>query len=316
MPAAEEPILIVILGPTASGKTALALAIAENLKEKGGAEIVSCDSVAVYREFEIGTAKPTPEERSRAPHHMIDVASADEPLTAGEYARRARAVLQEIKARGRAPIVAGGTGLYLRALLEGLSPAPPRAEELRQRLRGRAAEHGSEYLHRMLARMDRASASRIHANDTPKLIRALEVCLTTRQPLTEHWRQGRDPLRGFHIVRVGLDPDRGLLYRRINERAQQMFEMGLVDETRRLIERYGRPAAPNHPLNSLGYRQAVQLLDGELTLEQAIAAAQQGHRNYAKRQMTWFRREQDVHWIRGFGDDPEVQRQVAELLSR
>ncbi len=303
-PAQPEALLVVVLGPTASGKTALSLALAERFH----GEIVSCDSVAMYREFDIGTAKPTSSERGRAPHHLFDCVAPTSHITAGEYARQARQVLEEIKGRGHLPILVGGTGLYLRALLEGLFPGPQRSEELRERLREQAASRGGEYLHRVLRHLDRAAAEKIHANDTPKLIRAIEVCLASRQKMTELWQRGRDPLRGFRILRLGLDPDRQALYDRINRRAQQMFEAGLVEETRRLLEEYGVAAGP---LSSLGYKQAVQLIRGELTREQALQAAQQAHRNYAKRQMTWFRRESEVHWLRGFGDDAQVQDQAA-----
>jgi tRNA dimethylallyltransferase len=293
------PLLIVIFGPTASGKTALSLALAE----KFAGEIVNCDSVAMYREFDIGTAKPSAAERARAPHHLFDCLDPTEYMTAGAYARRARQVLADISARSHLPIVVGGTGLYLRALLEGLFPGPERSEELRDRLRERAANRGSDYLHKILVRLDPAAAEKIHANDVPKLIRAIEVCLASRQKLTELWQQGRDPLRGFRIVRLGLDPDRAALYERINRRAVRMFEDGLIEETQRLLEKYGLGA---RPLASLGYKQAVQLLRGELSREQAVQAAQQAHRNYAKRQMTWFRREPEVIWLKGFGDDPQI----------
>jgi tRNA dimethylallyltransferase len=275
------------------------------LAERFGGEIVNCDSVAMYREFELGTAKPTAVERARAPHHLFDCAAPTEYMTAGEYARRARQVLGEIAARRHLPIVVGGTGLYLRALLEGLFPGPQRSDELRERLRERAASQGSGYLHRILTRLDRAGAQRIHANDTPKLIRAIEVCLASRRKMTELWQQGRDPLRGFRILRLGLDPDRAALYDRINRRAQRMFEEGLVEETAGLLQKYGAAAAPS--LDSLGYKQAVQLLQGQATPEQALQSAQQAHRNYAKRQMTWFRREPDVVWLKGFGDEQAIQ---------
>ncbi len=302
----SEPLLVVILGPTASGKTALSLAIAG----KFHGEIVNCDSVAMYRDFNIGTAKPSPEERGRAPHHLFDFVDPTSFMTAGEYARLARQELREICARKHLPIVVGGTGLYLRALLEGLFPGPERSEELRERLRERAASRGSTYLHRILGRLDSAAAEKIHANDTPKLIRAIEVCLAARSKMTELWQQGRDPLRGFRILRLGLDPDRAALYARINERAEKMFESGLIEETETLCKKYG-PGV--RPLASLGYRQAAQLLEGTLTRDQAIQAAQQAHRNYAKRQMTWFRREPDVVWLTGFGDDPKLQ---AEAIAK
>jgi len=307
----SDPLLVVILGPTASGKSALAIQLAQQF----AGEVVSCDSVALYRYFEIGTAKPTREQRASAPHHLLDVAEPDEPFTAGEYARRARQAVHEIAQGGRLPIVVAGTGLYLRALLEGLFPGPQRSEELRVRLRASAAKRGSPYLHRMLARIDPEAAAKIHANDLPKLVRAIEVCLASRAQMSELWKQrGRDPLRGFRVLRIGLNPPREKLYDRINQRALQMFEQGLIEETRALRERYGERKSVT-PLDSLGYKQAAQMLRGELTREQAIAAAQQGHRNYAKRQITWFRREPDVLWLAGFGDDPEIARQAAELVS-
>ena len=248
-----HPLLVVILGPTASGKTALSLAVAEKFE----GEIVNCDSVALYREFEIGTAKPTPEERARVPHHLFDLAGPEEELTAGEYARSARQVLNEIRERGHLPIIVGGTGLYLRALVEGLFPGPERSEELRARLRARAKERETGYLHRILMRLDRAAAGKIHPNDIPKLIRAIEVCLASHQPMTEIWKRGRDPLTAFRIVRIGLDPERNALYDRINQRAHQMFEIGLVQETAGILKKYGKSA---RPLSSLGYRQALQVL--------------------------------------------------------
>jgi tRNA dimethylallyltransferase len=307
-PSQAEPLLVVILGPTASGKSALAIELAQRF----GGEVVSCDSVAVYRHFEIGTAKPTRDQRALVPHHLLDIAEPDEPFTAGDYARQARAVIGEISGRGHLPIVVGGTGLYLRALLEGLFPGPARSEELRERLRARAAERGSPHLHRMLARLDPEAAGKIHANDLAKIIRAVEVCLTSRAQMSELWKQrGRDPLQGFRVLRIGLNPPREKLYERINLRAQQMFEDGLVEETKALIDRYPNAA----PLNSLGYKQAAQLLRGELTREQAVAAAQQGHRNYAKRQMTWFRREPEVRWLEGFGDESGIVRQAEEMVS-
>jgi tRNA dimethylallyltransferase len=306
-PAQPQPLLLVVLGPTASGKTALSLSLAERFH----GEIVNCDSVAMYREFDIGTAKPTPSERARAPHHLFDCVPPTGNITAGEYARLARQVLEEIKARGHLPIVVGGTGLYLRALIEGLLRGPQRSDQLRERLRERAESRGSTYLHRMLRRLDRVAADKIHGNDTPKLIRAIEVCLVSREKITELWQQqGPGGLSGFRILRLGLDPERAALYDRINHRAQMMLEAGLVEETQRLLEKYGESAGP---LSSLGYRQAVRLLRGELTREQALQAAQQAHRNYAKRQMTWFRREPEVNWLRGFGDDKHIQRQAVAI---
>ena len=303
----DDALLVVVLGPTGSGKTALSLALAEQFR----GEIVNCDSVACYREFEIGTAKPTPDERSRAPHHLFDFVGPTDYITAGEYARLARQTLAEIQSRRNLPIVVGGTGLYLRALLEGLFPGPQRSEELRERLQEKARQKGPAYLHRTLERLDSAAAERIHANDVPKLIRAIEVCLASRQKMTELWKQGRPALAGFHILRIGLDPDRNELYRRINQRAQRMFELGLGEETRRLREKFGDDA---RPLAALGYKQCVQLLRREIDAATALQLAEQGHRNYAKRQMTWFRREPEVNWLKGFGEDPVIQQKAMALI--
>jgi len=301
--ASTDPLLVVLLGPTASGKTSLSLALAERFN----GEIVSCDSVALYREFDIGTAKPTPAERASVPHHLIDVVDPTEAVTAGDYARRARETLAEIRGRQKLPIMVGGTGLYLRALLDGLFAGPHRSEELRERLRARAAERGPAHLHKILLRLDPDAAGKIHANDTPKIIRAIEVCLSAKAPMTQLWNESRAPLAGFRIMRLGLNPERDALYDRINQRCRQMFEQGLIEETKSLLEKYG--ASP-WPLSSLGYKQAAQFLRGELTRAQALEAAQQAHRNYAKRQMTWFRREPDVRWLAGFGDDPHIAREV------
>lgn len=300
----REPLVVVVLGPTASGKTALALAIARHFR----GEIVNCDSIAMYRDFEIGTAKSNAAERAEIPHHLLDCVDPLADVTAGEYARQARQALSDIHQRGGLPIVSGGTGLYLRAMIEGLFTGPQRSEDLRSRLRGRVEKRGPEHLHRILCRLDPTAASRIHANDVPKVIRAIEVCLASRKldrrTMTELWQQGREPLRGFRILRLGLGPERELLYERINERAATMFDRGLIAETQKLLETYGEQA---RPLASLGYKQAMQFLRGELDRAAALAAAQQAHRNYAKRQMTWFRREPDVDWLPGAGDDPAIQ---------
>jgi tRNA dimethylallyltransferase len=276
----------------------------------------------MYREFEIGTAKPSAAERAEIPHHLVDCVDPLDDVSAGEYARLGRQVLGEIEKRKRLPIVSGGTGLYLRALVEGLFPGPQRSEELRDRLRGRAEKYGAEHLHRILRRLDASAARRIHPHDVPKVIRAIEVCLASRPPfrrtMTELWQQGREPLHGFRILRLGLNPEREGLYARINQRAANMFDQGrpaggLIAETEKLLAKYGDQA---RPLASLGYKQAVQFLRGELDRESALAAAQQAHRNYAKRQITWFRREPDVHWLAGFGDDPAIQEESIATVER
>jgi tRNA dimethylallyltransferase len=304
VPAKTDSLAVLLLGPTGSGKTALSL----ELGERFGGEIVSCDSVAVYRGMDVGTAKPTKEERARLPHHLIDVADPDQPFTAGAYSRAARAALREIAGRGRLPIVTGGTGLYLRSLTDGLFAGPERQQEIRARLESSREKHGEGWLHRLLVRLDPASAKRIHANDASKLIRAIEVCLAARKPLSQVL--ARDPLTGFRLLRIGLNPPRQELYARLNLRAAEMFAAGLVEETRSLLARYG----PVKALDSLGYRQALAVLAGTLSAEAAIEAAKKGHRNYAKRQLTWFRREPEVHWIAGFGDEPQTLREANELM--
>ncbi len=318
-PLAEDPAkpdsaypLLVVAGPTASGKTALALRLAEDLLPGARGEIVSCDSVAVYRLMEIGTAKPSAGERARIPHHGLDLFWPDEGCTAGDFARHARSAIADIRSRGRIPILAGGTGLYLRATLEGLAPAPQRNEALRERLRERRERRGSAWLHRLLARLDPDAAGRIHANDAPKLIRSLEVTLAARQPQTQQWQAGRAALHGYNVLKLALGPPRPALYARINYRAAAMFERGLLAETAALRERFG---AECRALRALGYAQAAEVLDGRSPLAEAIAAVQQGHRNYAKRQLTWFRREKAMHWLDGFGEDAAVQNEARRLAA-
>jgi tRNA dimethylallyltransferase len=300
--------LIILVGPTASGKTSLALRLAEEFN----GEIVSCDSVAVYREMEIGTAKPTHEERTLVQHHMIDIAWPNEACTAGDYSRLARESLTGITERGHLPIIAGGTGLYLRALIDGLFPAPAQPPGLRERLRQCAATRGPTYLHRLLTRLDPAAAAAIHSNDVPKVVRAIEVSLAAKQPLTQQWEKGRDALTGYRILRLGLNPPRPRLYERINQRAAAMFDRGLVEETERLVARYGESC---RPFTSLGYAEAVTVLRGQLTRDQAVAQAQQGHRNYAKRQLTWFRRETGMHWLAGCGGDEDITDKALHLVT-
>ena len=304
----SAPLAVLLLGPTGSGKTALSLRLAEFFN----GEIVSCDSVAVYRGMDLGSAKPTPAERRQAPHHLIDVANPDEPYTAGAYSRAARIALREITARHHLPIVTGGTGLYLRALTEGLFAGPARHEDLRDRLRLSAERHGSAWLHRILTRLDPPTATRIHANDTPKLIRAIEVSLAGKKPMSQ--QLARDPLTGFRLLRIGLNPPRKALYDRLNRRCAEMFAAGLIEETRTILTRYGRGQSRAQALNSLGYRQALAVLDGAFTEPEALTAAQQGHRNYAKRQLTWFRREPEVRWLTAFGDDPATADEAITLV--
>jgi len=302
--------LAVVLGPTGSGKSDLSLCIAHSV----GGEIVNCDSVQVYRGFDIGTAKVPPAERQGVPHHLIDIVGPTDLFTAGDYARAAESVVREISARGRIAVLVGGTGFYLRGLLEGLSPGPTRDDALRGRLLERERKHPGS-IHRILARLDPASAARIHPNDKNKTMRALEVRLLEGAPLSAMFQRGRAPLGGFLPVKIGLDPPRDLLYARLNERARKMFDPGrLIDEVRRLLSAGVPPEAK--PFESLGYKQALQMLQGRITAQQALESTQQETRRYAKRQLTWFRREQNVEWIAGFGDEPRVQTEALAILRR
>lgn len=309
----QERPLIAILGPTGAGKSELALCVAEAF----GGEVLNCDSLQIYRYFDIGTAKLAPEDRRGIVHHLIDSLNPDQVSTAGEYARLARPILLEVSARARLPVIAGGTGFYLRALLDGLFVGPSRDEALRQRLAARHLRRPGS-IHRLLARFDREAARRIHPNDLPKLIRALEVCLLTRGSVTEMFRAGRDALSGYRVLKIGLTPPRDQLYERLDRRAGQMFDGGLIDEVRSILARGFAPTAK--PFESHGYRQAIQVLNGELTVKQAIFYAQRNTRRYAKRQMTWFRQEQAVEWFRGFGGDDVIQQaainRVRDFLSQ
>lgn len=299
--------LVAIAGPTGSGKSDLALALAEEYR----GEVVNCDSLQVYRHFDLGTAKLPLPERHGVPHHLIDIVNPDELFTAGEYARRARVVLGEISRRHNLPIVAGGTGFYLRALLDGLFEGPERNEEMRERLARRERRRPAS-LHRILRRLDPVAARSIHANDLPKVTRALEVCLLTRQRVSELFRAGRDALFGYRTLKLALAPGRDALYARLDERCRRMFESGLVDEVKRIVA-LGYPPE-SKPFESHGYKQALQLLRGELTLKEAIFYAQRNTRRYAKRQMTWFRQERGMVWLKGFGEEPGIRADARELV--
>ncbi len=292
--------LIAVLGPTGSGKSQLALALADKLN----GEIVNFDSVQVHRGLDIGSAKLPQAERRRVPHHLIDVVSPTEELTAGAYAQRTRRALEEIRQRGSLSILAGGTGFYLRALLEGLSPAPERNDGLRSRLTELAARRPAA-LHRYLAYRDPASARRIHPNDHQKLIRAVELTRLVGEPLSAIQSQPRKPLRGFAVLKLGLIPDREQLYAHLDRRTAYMFENGLLEETSTLLNTGIPPQSK--ALQSLGYRQAVSVLRDGMPVEEAIRECQMKTRQYAKRQLTWFRAEPGVLWLEGFGSDPEIQ---------
>jgi tRNA dimethylallyltransferase len=292
--------LVVVLGPTASGKSALAISLAERLN----AEILVCDSTQVYRYFDIGTAKVPADAQRNIPHHLVDLIEPHEVFTAGDYRRRAEEVLAGLRLREKLPIVAAGTGLYLRALLEGLSDAPARSDDLREKLRRRVMQRGPEYLHRVLARLDRGSAARIAPPDTQKIIRAIEMRVLAGKPVGEIHRAGRAPLEGFDVKKIGLLPPREALYARIDARVESMLASGWLDEVRRLIAR--SVPADAKPFQFIGYSELRAHLEGRLGLADAVAQIQQATRRFAKRQLTWFRKEPDVTWLAGFGDDPAI----------
>jgi len=298
--------LATVVGPTGSGKSALALCLAQQF----GGEIVNCDSLQLYRGFDIGTAKTPPGERRGIPHHLFDVLTAQESYSAGEYAREARNVIAEIAGRGRLPIVVGGTGFYLRALLEGLPELPGRDERLRQRLVERERLRPGS-LHRLLTRLEPGAAGRIHTNDVQKTMRALEVRLLTQQALPP--RAEAQALEGYAVIKLGLDPDRAALQQRLEDRTRAMFAHGLLDEVRGLLAAGATGTAK--PFEALGYKQALMHLHGEITLEQAVESTTVETRQYAKRQRTWFRRDSEIRWLNGFGDDPEILAQVTQSVS-
>jgi tRNA dimethylallyltransferase len=294
------PRLVVVLGPTASGKSTLGIRLAEKL----GGEILVCDSTQVYRHFDIGTAKVPAAEQHGVAHHLVDLCEPAEIFTAGDYRRRALEALDNLRARQILPIFTAGTGLYLRALLEGLAEAPQRSEEIRTRLRRTVEQRGSGHLHRVLVRLDPESAARISSPDTQKIIRAIELRLLTGKPRGEIHRSGRDALQGYEIIKIGLLPPRAALYARIHARTDAMLAAGWLEEVRALIAS-GVPADAK-PFQFIGYSQLREQLAGRLSEKDAVHQIQQATRRFAKRQLTWFRKEAGVHWLAGFGDAPEI----------
>jgi tRNA dimethylallyltransferase len=297
--------LIAITGPTGSGKSILALCAARQFD----GEIVNCDSLQLYRGFDVGTAKLPPSARLGIPHHLFDVLEPQQSFSAGEYARRAREAIEGISSRGRLPVIAGGTGFYLRALLCGLPQLPERDDTLRARLDARERRRPGS-LHRLLQRLDPAAGARIHPHDARKLIRALEVRMLTRHPLPPP--AAAEPLRGYRILRIGLDPARADLHEVLNARAREMFRCGLIEEVERWLAR--GCTGLEKPFESLGYKQALQCVRSSLSLEEAIASTQLETRQYAKRQLTWFRRDPGVKWLYGFGHEARIAQQCFEWL--
>ena len=298
---------IVIVGPTASGKSRLALALAPRFN----GEIVSCDALQVYRHMDIGTAKVSKSDQAMVPHHMLDVQDPDRDFSAGDYQRMAREAIQGIHERGNITIVAGGTGFYLRALIEGLFEGPSRSEEMRWRMRHILRRKGSAFLHRRLQKVDPASAARITEADGERVIRAYEVYLLTGKTMDWWQKQPRDTFHGYCWLKIGIDVSREKLYARINRRVEEMFEGGFLDEVRSLLVRFPRNA---HAFKAIGYSQALDHLDGHLTLQEAIADTQLQSRHYAKRQLTWFRADKSITWLDGQQDSAVLQTKASAMI--
>ncbi|MGH9341767.1 MAG: tRNA (adenosine(37)-N6)-dimethylallyltransferase MiaA [Acidobacteriota bacterium] len=298
--------LIAIAGPTASGKSRLAVDAALEV----GGEIVNCDSMQLYRKMEIGTAKPAAEERRLVPHHLYGIIDPDEYYSAGRYMTEARRICREIAQRGKIPVVVGGTGLYLRAFVEGVFQGPGRSEEVRRRIRAVGDQKGFDYLYRLLFRKDPEAARKISSRDHIRMVRALEIYFLTGEPISS-LKPSRKALKDFKILKIGLNLPRPILYARINRRVEEMFWSGLLDEVRELLA--SGYALGSKGFEALGYRQALAVLKGELTRDQAIELTQRDTRRYAKRQMTWFRREQDMHWITEAGEEPAALEQLLQL---
>ncbi len=302
--------LIAIVGPTATGKTALGVHLAEAL----GGEVISCDSTAVYRGIDIGTDKPGLEERRGIPHHLIDVVEPHETYSAARYAADAAQAARDITARGRVPILVGGTGFYYRALVRGLFPGPAGDPALRARIDRVAERRGVEFLHRWLSRVDPVSAQRIQPRDQKRLQRALEVYLLTGKPLTAHFADTRSPLEGWSILTIGLRDPRPDLQARVARRVDEQFRRGVVQEVERLIA--GGVPESAHAFTGLVYRQIIEMRRGVRDEAATRALIVRENMRYARRQLMWFKAEPDVRWIDGIGTDARVQSQALEMATR
>lgn len=296
--------IVVVAGPTASGKSALALALAERV----GGELVNADSQQVYRGLDVGTAKPTAAERARVPHHLLDVAEPGEGMDAARFVALADAAVAKIAARGRVPIVVGGTGLYVRALLHGVVAAPGRDPSLRARLEAEAARLGRPALHARLAAVDPDAAARIRPNDLVRIVRALEIAAAGTRPSELHAAHGFREQR-YDAALLALDPPRAELHKRIDARVRAMFDGGWLDEARALLARFGDAIPPKLPI---GYAEAVACARGALPVEEAIRRVQVAHRRYARRQIVWLRREPGVAWMAPPLDPDALARRVTE----
>ena len=305
----RKPLVIAILGPTATGKSTLALELAG--PHRG--EIINCDSTAVYRGFDIGTDKVTAADQRGIPHHLIDIADPTDEYTAAQYARDAARVIRDVHARGGLPLVVGGTGFYYRALTRGLFPGPGRDAALRQRLTDIGERRGVAFLHRMLRRVDRESALRIQSRDVKRIVRALEVFFLTGRPLTAHFAETISPIPDVDVLAIGLRLPAAAISARVTQRVDQQFERGLLDEIRDLLRR-GVPETAR-PFGGLVYRQALEHLHGVRDEASTRALIAQENRRYARRQLIWFRKEPNLQWFDGPGESPATIAAVTELLT-
>lgn len=299
---------IAVVGPTASGKTRLALALAPRFH----GEIVSCDALQVYKHMDIGTAKASPIDRQSVRHHMLDIRDPGEDFSSGDYQRAARRVLEEIRARGAVPFVVGGSGFYLRSLIDGLFDGPSRSEALRARMRRIVNLRGPQILHRALGRVDPPSARRISATDTARIIRAYEVYLVTGKPMSWWQAQPRDSLQGYRWLKLGIDLPREELYERINRRVEEMFRGGLLEEVQWLLGNYPRAC---QAFKAIGYRQAAGYIEGRLSLGEAIEETKMESRRYAKRQRTWFRSDTSIVWLDGRLEFQDLLEKASGLIT-
>jgi len=304
----QSPLLVAIVGPTATGKSTLAIKIAQRFD----GEVVSCDSTAVYKGFDIGTDKLPMSERQGVPHHLIDVVDGSSSYSAAQYARDAAAAIDNITGRGRLPIVVGGSGLYYRALTRGLFDGPGRDDRMRTRLVKIASKRGVEYLHRLVKRVDPVSARRIQQRDGKRLIRALEVYYLTGRPLTDHFDSTRSPIDSYEIITFGLHLPAEEISRRVRYRVNDQFRRGLIDEIKGLLD--GGLSRRSHPFGGLVYRQVLEHLDGVRDGQATRDLIAQENRRYAKRQLIWFRKEPNLHWINQAGEDPDAFQHTVTVL--
>lgn len=298
-----EKDLVIILGPTAVGKSELAI----NLAERFAGEIINCDSMQVYRGFDIGTDKPSPEIRQRVSHHLIDIVDPDTQFTAAAFVEHALAAIGQIVRRNHLPLVVGGTGLYLKALTEGLFPGPGRNQEVRQTLEAEIKNHGLSVLYQRLLAVDPEYGKKIHPHDRVRIVRALEVYVLTGKPISEHFKATRPYLGGFKLTKIGLKLDKGELKQRIDERVERMFARGLVTETKKLVNQGIPESAP--PFQALGYKQVLNYLHGKISLDEAKEQTKKETREYAQRQMTWFRRMKNIVWF-----NPKEREKIVDFL--